>query len=315
MAKAKARTASVKGPPPLPAVDQERPTPRPPALATERPTSRPAVIEEPPPTPRAPPVSARLESVDDEDEHTVMRPATAPLPRDAFRDDSATASQPLPSDAESSAGLPLELPVQAPSSPRKSRANFVWLVLAAAALGGGALVLVLQRQSPPLDNSAAAAGAPKSFTRTLPAPIPGRPRDEGTLDPPISTSFEANEAAPEEESVNSPTGVRRRPRPVVARPAQVTRPAAAVAAEQPAQPEAPASPSGTAPAGGNTPPEPARGAAAEPALNTATPTPSAAAPTPPAAPAAPPAAGSAPANAPANELPQGNVDTSNPYEE
>jgi hypothetical protein len=255
--------------------------------------------------------------VDDEDEHTVMRPATAPLPRDAFRDDSASVSQSLAGDAEPSVGLPLELPVQAPSS-RKSRANFVWLALAAATLGGGALVLVLQRQSPTPANAAAAAAAPKSFTRTLPAPIPGRPRDEGTLDPPISTSFEANEAVPEDEAVNSPTGVRRRPRPAIARPAQVNRPAAPVATAQPAPPDAPASPSATVPAGSNTLPEPARGAVAEPAPNTATPAPSPAAPTPPGAPAAAAAAsatGGAAGNVPASELPQGNVDTANPYEE
>jgi hypothetical protein len=254
--------------------------------------------------------------VDDEDEHTVMRPATAPLPRDAFRDDSASTSEPQTSDAEPSVGLPLELPVQAPSS-RKSRPNFVWLVLAAAALGGGALVLILQRQSPTLADSAAAS-APKSFTRTLPAPLPGRQRDEGTLDPPISTSFEANEAVPEEEVVNTPTGVRRRPRPAIARPAPGDRPAAPVAAAQAAQPDAPERPSETAPAASDTLPEPARGAAAEPAPNAATPAPSAVAPTPsavPAAPAAAPAAGGAAAKAPASELPQGNVDTENPYED
>lgn len=328
LAKAKARTAGVKGPPPLPAVDQERPTPRPPALDPDLPTPIPPAPDEPPPTPRGlalkdsagempltpRPVPVEAQGADDEDEHTVMRPATAPLPRDAFRENGAASQQ--ASEAEPSVGLPLELSVPQPSS-RKSRAGIAYVLLGALALGAGASALMQQREASSTAASGAAGPAPKSFTRPPPPPAPVRPRDEAALEPPISTSAEDNEALPEEETVAAPQ-VRRRPRrpapsaapPTV--PPSTAVPPTAAPGELSAAAGAPGiatTPDSEAPAHG----EPAAGAAA------AAPTPQATTPATEARPAAPnagskPAAGESEAQAGEDEL-QGNVDHDNPYGE
>src|SRR6185295_4270962 len=75
--------------------------------------------------PSAPPdaVSAVDSEHDDQEEHTLMRPRTAPLPRDAFRDS-------LPTEPEPSVGVPLELVIPAPKSAR-SRRPITWGLVAA----------------------------------------------------------------------------------------------------------------------------------------------------------------------------------------
>src|SRR6185436_19428267 len=79
-------TTSARGmPPPLPGLPEvvsSAAAPTPPALrlAEATPTSRSLIAEQTPATVR--PVA----SAEDEDEHTSTRPATVPLPREAFRD-------------------------------------------------------------------------------------------------------------------------------------------------------------------------------------------------------------------------------------
>ncbi len=348
LARAKARSGTVKGPPPLPTMESsgqniaDRPTPRPPALDPDRPTPRPpapalpalalpdTVAEPAPPTPRPVPVEAP--DADDEEEHTVMRPPTVPLPADAFRDD-AVAPSPA-SDAEHGVGLPLELAVEKPAAGR-SRAGIAWAVLAALGLAAGTLVFVKHREaSSALANAAAQPAEPKSFTRP-PRPPPPKRRAQGKLDPPISTSFKDNESLPEEEVAATPT-VRRRPRP---RPAPPPHEAAAseqaVSGSAPAVATGSAGSSGIAPQGGPSPSPQQPGntqpgnaqpgnaqpgtapAAGTPTASTpaAAPTTGATAPTPPVAPT-PPAARLPAESKPATdgeEQPQGSVDTDNPY--
>jgi hypothetical protein len=219
---------------------------------------------------------------DSEDEHTLMRPATAPLPADAYRDAQ-------PKDPEPSVGTPLELVIQEPQSPKR-RLNLVWL-LAAASLCAGGYVAFSARQSSTAPAPTANA-APEAALPPKREPVPPPPPKTGNLEPPIGTTYDPDTAAEDDALLTPPQReARKAARARVPRPVHKESVAVAGAA-------APAAPSGEAPA-----PEPSQDKAepaGTPAAAPAAPAPTAAPPAPAAAaPAAPApetreAAGSAP---------------------
>jgi len=201
---------------------------------------------------------------DSEDEHTLMRPATAPLPADAYRDS-------LRTDPEPSVGTPLELVIQEPK-PAKRPLNLVWL-LAAASLCAGGYVVFSARDS----GSAAAPTANAAPEASLPAKrelVPPPPPKTGNLEPPIGTTYDPDTAAEDDALLTPPQQEARKaararlPRPVHKEPA---------AAAEPGVPSNAAA--ATAPGEGNAA-EPAGAEPAEPAATKPVAAPAAAAPTP-----------------------------------
>jgi hypothetical protein len=254
-----------------------------------------------PPAPRA----VTGEAVDAE-EHTQLRPATAPLPADAFRDSSRTEPEP-------SVGIPLELAIPA-HKPSKFRPGIAGL-LAAVSLCAGVYFISREQQpaapttpiAPAPLNAAANASAPPA--RAPVAPLAAKPVN---LDPPIGTTWDPDTAAEDEALLSAEAReARKAARVKLPRAVRKERPAEAPAAAQPesanaAPVEAAQQTPPSAAVSETPPPAAAAAAAADPAAQ-----PDPAAALEPAAPvAAPPP--SAPPPAPAAPTPA-PVDRENPY--